>query len=240
MAEVRTPTQATLLSTSNATQELRHVEQQEALAQNATESTQTPSLSAATADLVSSVVSKFTPTESTDSQMQTAPAPAASSTSTATNTVPVVVTQHTEAAQSTMPATTVAPVMNGIHGGSTLTNGVKSTDGPAPATVSASPLPVPVQASATAQDGKPQTNGQMAALNDVDDPPLFSPSLISEEVVARLPEGYSIRPLQRSDYYGGKSAHRYPINYPSRTDPCFCRLPLHPPRPDDCWRTHRI
>ena len=32
---------------------------------------------------------------------------------------------------------------------------------------------------------------------------LFSPSLISSKVVSDLPEGYSIRPLERSDYdYG--------------------------------------
>ncbi|KAF2202109.1 glucosamine 6-phosphate N-acetyltransferas-like protein [Delitschia confertaspora ATCC 74209] len=31
--------------------------------------------------------------------------------------------------------------------------------------------------------------------------PLFSPTLISPEVLAQLPEGYSCRPLQRNDYY---------------------------------------
>ncbi|GAB7348129.1 hypothetical protein MBLNU459_g6146t1 [Dothideomycetes sp. NU459] len=33
--------------------------------------------------------------------------------------------------------------------------------------------------------------------------PLFSPTLISPEVVSALPEGYSIRPLQLSDYHAG-------------------------------------
>jgi hypothetical protein len=35
---------------------------------------------------------------------------------------------------------------------------------------------------------------------------LFSPHLISPEVAASLPEGYTIRPLRRSDYNGGKHA----------------------------------
>ena len=33
--------------------------------------------------------------------------------------------------------------------------------------------------------------------------PLFAPSLISPDVLAALPEGYSCRPLQRADYYTG-------------------------------------
>ncbi len=33
--------------------------------------------------------------------------------------------------------------------------------------------------------------------------PLFSPSLISPEVVSALPPNYTIRPLQRSDYQAG-------------------------------------
>ena len=33
--------------------------------------------------------------------------------------------------------------------------------------------------------------------------PLFSPSLISPEVVSALPTNYTIRPLQRSDYQAG-------------------------------------
>jgi len=33
--------------------------------------------------------------------------------------------------------------------------------------------------------------------------PLFSPTLISPTVLSALPEGYSIRPLQRSDYSAG-------------------------------------
>ena len=33
--------------------------------------------------------------------------------------------------------------------------------------------------------------------------PLFSPELISPEVLKALPEGYSCRPIQRQDYHNG-------------------------------------
>lgn len=33
--------------------------------------------------------------------------------------------------------------------------------------------------------------------------PLFSPTLISPDVASALPEGYTIRPLQLSDYHAG-------------------------------------
>lgn len=36
-----------------------------------------------------------------------------------------------------------------------------------------------------------------------DSMPLFSASLISPEVAAQLPEGYTIRPMQRGDYAKG-------------------------------------
>jgi glucosamine-phosphate N-acetyltransferase len=45
----------------------------------------------------------------------------------------------------------------------------------------------------------PETNGTLT-----DEPPLFSPAFISLEVTAVLPEGYSIRPLRKSDYHNGK------------------------------------
>lgn len=45
----------------------------------------------------------------------------------------------------------------------------------------------------------------MSLQSPVTDPttPLFSTSLISPEVVAQLPEGYTCRPLQRGDYHNG-------------------------------------
>lgn len=38
-----------------------------------------------------------------------------------------------------------------------------------------------------------------------EDTPLFSSLLISAEVTSQLPDGYSIRPLRKSDYHGGES-----------------------------------
>ncbi|ERF70171.1 Glucosamine 6-phosphate N-acetyltransferase [Endocarpon pusillum Z07020] len=50
----------------------------------------------------------------------------------------------------------------------------------------------------------PNAPTQNDALNSTqDNTSLFSSSLISAEVSSRLPEGYSIRPLRRSDYNGG-------------------------------------
>lgn len=42
-----------------------------------------------------------------------------------------------------------------------------------------------------------------AVLKPIDDKPLFSPEFICPDVQALLPEGYTIRPLRRSDYYSG-------------------------------------
>lgn len=45
----------------------------------------------------------------------------------------------------------------------------------------------------------------MSLTSPVTDPyaPLFSPSLISPDVLSQLPEGYTCRPLQRHDYQKG-------------------------------------
>ena len=54
----------------------------------------------------------------------------------------------------------------------------------------------------TTSDVLMQTN--VATQTDgVDDPSLFPSSLISPEVSSSLPVGYTMRPLRRSDYYGG-------------------------------------
>ncbi|KAK4945150.1 Glucosamine-phosphate N-acetyltransferase-like protein [Elasticomyces elasticus] len=53
---------------------------------------------------------------------------------------------------------------------------------------------VPTSAPASAQD---------STTTDADDQPLFSNSLISPEVSSSLPEGYTVRPLRRSDYKNG-------------------------------------
>ncbi|EXJ62856.1 glucosamine-phosphate N-acetyltransferase [Cladophialophora yegresii CBS 114405] len=158
MADVQTPTEASLLSTSNP----------------AIESTESESQSQSR--------------EAGTKVSSTAP-------STATTTEPT-------------PAPRTA--VNGDKGSepATLTNGTHAY-APAPdasiataipttkaTTTSTSTSAAPLLADEPKQNGKP-------AFNDENDPPLFSPSLISEEVAARLPEGYTIRPLRRSDYYGG-------------------------------------
>jgi glucosamine-phosphate N-acetyltransferase len=58
-----------------------------------------------------------------------------------------------------------------------------STSTPTPTTAPAAPAPA--------------ANGTVSA-NE-----LFSPSLISPQVTSALPEGYSLRPLQRTDYHSG-------------------------------------
>ena len=41
-------------------------------------------------------------------------------------------------------------------------------------------------------------------LTEQNDPYLFSPKLISQEVLAALPDGYVLRPLKRDDYNKGE------------------------------------
>ncbi|KAL1956386.1 hypothetical protein VTO42DRAFT_7369 [Malbranchea cinnamomea] len=48
----------------------------------------------------------------------------------------------------------------------------------------------------------PSVNGTTKPSID-DDQPLFSPEYISPEVQALLPEGYTLRPLHRSDFFNG-------------------------------------
>jgi len=79
--------------------------------------------------------------------------------------------------------------------------------------------PTPPATSVTTTDTPMQQNGEAAAAQQVDgdlDPPLFSPDLISPAVQASLPEGYSMRPLRRSDYHGGKRKSGAPVLF------CFC------------------
>ncbi|ETI23288.1 hypothetical protein G647_05088 [Cladophialophora carrionii CBS 160.54] len=106
------------------------------------------------------------------------------------------------------PAPTTA--VNGDKGSqpATLTNGTHA-HAPEPTTSIATAVPTtPATTTSTSTSApppltdEPKQNGK-AVFSDENDPPLFSASLISEEVAARLPEGYTIRPLRRSDYYGG-------------------------------------
>jgi hypothetical protein len=54
----------------------------------------------------------------------------------------------------------------------------------------------------TTSNASMQTNA-VTQTDGVKDPPLFPPSLISPEVSSSLPDGYTMRPLRRSDYHGG-------------------------------------
>ncbi|KIW71305.1 hypothetical protein PV04_03486 [Phialophora macrospora] len=160
MADVQTPTEASLLSTSNPAVEYTKLEPESQSKEAGTQIslTETP----------------------------------ATTTSTATNTEPT-------------PAPTTA--VNGDKGSetATLTNGITHAPAPAPTASIATTAPVPTPTTTSAPPpvaNEAKQNGK-AVFNDENDPPLFSPSLISEEVAARLPEGYTIRPLRRSDYYGG-------------------------------------
>lgn len=54
---------------------------------------------------------------------------------------------------------------------------------------------------ATALNGNGLVNHADTTTASQEEEPLFSPSLISPEIQAVLPEGYSARPLRRSDYH---------------------------------------
>ena len=75
-----------------------------------------------------------------------------------------------------------------------------------------------------------ETNGTL-----VDETPLFSQVLISAEVSAALPEGYSIRPLRKSDYHTGKAHSLYDHSTSDLID--FHRFSRYSPCPHDCWPT---
>ncbi|KAL1970326.1 hypothetical protein VTN77DRAFT_5486 [Rasamsonia byssochlamydoides] len=64
------------------------------------------------------------------------------------------------------------------------------------------PVAPAVNDSTTLSNEKPAA-AAAAPPSSVDDEPLFSPSLISPDVLAALPAGYTARPLRRSDYHRG-------------------------------------
>jgi hypothetical protein len=98
-------------------------------------------------------------------------------------------TQVSRSESNTHPAATqtTAPVVNGDT--KTTTNGVV--------------VPQPTPTSSSVPVSLPQQSTTNGDANADDDTQLFSSSLISPEVSAILPEGYTLRPLRRSDYYGG-------------------------------------
>ncbi|KIW57268.1 hypothetical protein, variant [Exophiala xenobiotica] len=96
-------------------------------------------------------------------------------------------TQVSLSGNTTQPAATqTAALVNGETQTSTNTT---TTNGVVPQPTPTS-IPVSLQQSTT--------NGNTDHATQ-----LFSSSLISPEVAALLPQGYTIRPLRRSDYYGG-------------------------------------
>lgn len=55
----------------------------------------------------------------------------------------------------------------------------------------------------------PMKDAQLPAKSEIngtlsEETPLFSPSLLSPQITAALPEGYSVRPLRKSDYHHGE------------------------------------
>jgi hypothetical protein len=64
---------------------------------------------------------------------------------------------------------------------------------------------IPISNAGAPSQNDPSAQVQIDGVNGLlDETPLFSSSLISLEVSSSLPEGYSIRPLRRSDYHGGE------------------------------------
>jgi hypothetical protein len=63
--------------------------------------------------------------------------------------------------------------------------------------------PTPTTATPLTTSNAPMQNNAGTQTDGVEDPPLFPPGLISPEVSSGLPEGYTMRPLRRSDYHGG-------------------------------------
>jgi glucosamine-phosphate N-acetyltransferase len=100
-----------------------------------------------------------------------------------------------EAELANILTTSTTPQTNGF-----LSNGITPT--PTPTSTPAETNTAP----STTASSEPKLPAYAAAISEaaeLDDTPLFSPTLISDDIKATLPTGYSIRPLRRSDYFGG-------------------------------------
>lgn len=64
-------------------------------------------------------------------------------------------------------------------------------------------IQTPTTATPLTTSNIPMQNKAATPSDGFDDPPLFSPTLISPEVSSSLPDDYTMRPLRRSDYHGG-------------------------------------
>lgn len=96
--------------------------------------------------------------------------------------------------------------------------------------------PTPTIATPLTTNHAPMQNNGAMQIDGVEDPPLFSPSLISPEVSSSLPDGYTMRPLRRSDYHGGMACcsryHHFQLTGPSYS------LPPNAPGANYSWRAH--
>ncbi|KEF61729.1 glucosamine-phosphate N-acetyltransferase [Exophiala aquamarina CBS 119918] len=111
-----------------------------------------------------------------------------------TRTIPT--SQSQPQPQSPSPS---IPQTNGF-----LSNGITPT--PTPTSTPAEANNTATPPSTTSTSSEPKLPAYAAAISDaadLDETPLFSPLLISDDIKATLPTGYSIRPLRRSDYFGG-------------------------------------
>ena len=65
----------------------------------------------------------------------------------------------------------------------------------------------PTMATPLTTSNVPMQNHVATQTGGIADLPLFPPDLISPEVLSSLPDGYTMRPLRRSDYDGGAAAY---------------------------------
>ncbi|KIW17290.1 hypothetical protein PV08_04481 [Exophiala spinifera] len=108
-------------------------------------------------------------------------------------------TQASLAASTTQPAATQTTVT--MNGDSTTPASISKSTGTMTNGVVAEPTPTTTSTSLQQQQQQQQQPSENVPTDE--EPPLFSPSLISPVVSSLLPQGYTIRPLRRSDYYGG-------------------------------------
>lgn len=121
------------------------------------------------------------------------------------------------AALQDAPSEVVAVEKPVVNGETTVKSPLTTTEDPIVPAASAKatstvPEPAPIQATTGEPNGTNNvslngTTDNSEPLSVDDDTALFSSSLISPEVAALLPEGYTMRPLRRSDYNRGTLLH---------------------------------
>jgi len=91
-----------------------------------------------------------------------------------------------------------------------LSNGITPTPTPTSTPAEANTVTPPSTVTSSSELKLPAYAAAISDAADLDDTPLFSPLLISDDIKATLPTGYSIRPLRRSDYFGGELQYLVP------------------------------